>query len=152
MGVANRPENGWQNMSIHGASASLPQNNSYNLLIDFDLDTWDSYNQFTGGGTGYWDSFSVSITPKMYWDMSYIDPISAPFIFGGNLWGDTRLETSKDGARSININTSGNMDNFLNVVLDTATLPYADQLFPSWGTIRVIKVIPQTPVKINDNP
>lgn len=135
-------EDGTQTDSRHGLAGGLPQNPSYQVELDCSLNTWDSYNPAGEPGTGYWDVFLVNILPIKFWDTSPTDPISAPFKFGGEKFGDG-LPTSLKKKLKLNIPT-GNNTNFLNVLLDTGTPPETDQNFPSWGECTVDKVIPAT--------
>lgn len=153
MGVADRSEGDTQGVSVHGASALLPQSEKYQVAFEFDLHTWDSYNAPGTlnppyyGGTGYWDSFSISISPDPYWTLSLADPVTEVglpglgFLWGGTSYGDGFIE-SNSGIQTIEMVGNPNTSNYLNVVLDTATLPYSNHVYPSWGCIGV-KVVPK---------
>jgi hypothetical protein len=138
MGVANRGEGETQPTSFHGAWAALPATRRYDVIFHRDLSTWDSYNAGPGGGTGYWDSFSVSVTSVPYPQLNVLqDPLQFPFVYGGNSWTDGVLEHSTGySSFSAAFNVAG--PKYLNVVLDTQTNPTADEAYPSWGTIKVI--------------
>lgn len=148
MGEADRPENGQQAIAVHGVSAGLPPNASYNVTFNCALDSWDSYNATTGPGTGYWDSFSISATADRYWLLPLSDPITfAPFIWGGGSYGDHILKT-KTTSQTILLTSNTSAVTYLNVVLDTATPPDSDTNFPSWGKCTVNKVKPATSLGI----
>lgn len=134
-------ESGFQSPSRHGFSGGLPPNPSYQVELDCNLNTWDSYNAPTAGGTGYWDVFLVNILQVKYWDSSPFDPISAPFTFGGAQYGDG-LPSSLKKKVSFKVTTSAASPNFLNVLLDTGTTPSSDSAFPSWGQCTILKVLP----------
>ena len=55
---------------IHGASAVLAhmavRDTKYQVTFEYNLFTWDSYNAVAGSGTGYFDSFSVSVSSTPY--------------------------------------------------------------------------------------
>ena len=82
VGVAGRPQNGIQNQALHMAATLLPPAASYTIKFQYALSTWDSYNAPGtanppfNGGTGYWDSFSISVAGKPYWQLSLTDPIT----------------------------------------------------------------------------
>ncbi len=145
LGVANRSEYIEQNNSIHGASALLPPATEYTISFDYSLFTWDSYNPISAGWTGYWDSFSVSISDNPYWELSLSDPVTPSelpglgFIWGGTLWADGVLE-HVSGSKTITIQGNPSGNNYLNIILDTTTQPHSNHLFSSWGTITVIEV------------
>ena len=143
MGVPDRDKNSReQAASVHGVSAKLAENPGYDVEIDCDLKTWDTYEPTNG----YWDLFAIGITEGRYWDMMLTDPVpneTAPFQFGGKLDanGNTQLSTKKT-QETLNLATPGDAA-YLNVVLDTQTKPNADPAFPSWGTCTVKKVTPE---------
>ena len=129
-----------QYMSVHGGAAKLPAGSSYDVTFQYHICTWDSYNPQTAAGTGYWDSFSVSTSGSPYWQMPYGDPVSAPFIWGGVNYADDILECT-NGTETKNMPGNPSGDNYLNVVLDTGTLPHANHAHPSFGTITVEKIV-----------
>ncbi len=147
LGELNDAEVGYQNTSIHGVSALLPQLNPV-IVYDYNFYTWDSYNQIGTpnppyfGGTGYWDSFSVSFSAIPYWTLSLSDPISQTnlhgidFIWGGISYGDGFLEQTS-GERKTQVSADPSAPNYLNIILDTATLPEVNHAYPSWGTITI---------------
>lgn len=135
------PENGTQSVSRHGFSGGLPANPTYQVDLDCDLNTWDSYNAPSASSTGYWDVFLVSILPVRYWDSAPSDPIAAPFTFGGSKYGDG-LPNSVKKKFSLTISADAQSSTFLNVLLDTGTVPNSDSSYPSWGKCIVLKVIP----------
>lgn len=140
MGQLNEGEGGQQLTSVHGGAAWLPPAASYDVAFDYDICTWDAYVPLGGGGTGYWDSFSVSVSDKPYWLMGYTDPVSLPFVRGGALFGDGVLDCwSGSAVLSIPGNPVG--DNYLNVVLDTGSLPSANHNYPSYGTIAITSIV-----------
>jgi hypothetical protein len=98
LGVAGRPETGpeaAQPSDVHGASLLLPPAEEYTITFDVDLFTWDSYNENQGEetGTGFWDSFSVSVTSEPYPYLAWTDPVSLPFVWGGRVYGDGEPDT-----------------------------------------------------------
>ena len=149
---------------VHGASVQLPAfngaQNAYEVTLAYDLFTWDSYNASSlPGSTGYWDSFSVTVSKAPYADLdiseSLGDPITAGqaggdltgvgFIWGGSLYGDGMLDechssgTCLGGVVTTTLEIPGNTDaggdSYLNVVLDTKTPPDANHNYTSYGTI-----------------
>ena len=145
LGIVDRSEDAEQNNSVHGASALLPPAAEYTISFDFTLFTWDSYNPITAGWTGYWDSFSVSVTDRPYWELPLTDPVTPNnlpglgFIWGGTLWADGVLE-HVSGSKTITVQGNPSGTNYLNVVLDTATEPHSNHQFPSWGTITITEI------------
>lgn len=138
-----RDENETQASAIHGLSVPLLPAQSYDVAFNLDLHTWDSYN----ATAGFWDSFSVSISPRPYWQLSLSDPLnggdplSLGFSWGGTQHGDGVLESNHGSSIATMLSTG--TSNFLNIVLDTATLPEADHAFPSWGRIRITDITPR---------
>jgi hypothetical protein len=142
VGVAGRSENGQQPIAFHGASAQLCAAREYVITFEYNLFTWDSYNADTGNGTGYWDSFSVSITSVPYPQLAILtDPLQFPngFVQGGTRWGDGVLERYS-GTKTIRAAFNVMSPKYLNLVLDTTTQPTADDLYPSWGTFTIRSV------------
>jgi hypothetical protein len=140
MGQIGEGETGSQRMSVHGGAVLLSPAATYDVEFAYNICTWDSYNAVTGPGTGYWDSFSVSISDKPYWEMGYPDPLSMPFLRGGTKFGDGVLDCWT-GTATLSI--PGNMagDNYLNVVLDTGSLPNANHAYNSYGTIAITSIV-----------
>jgi hypothetical protein len=155
LGRPQVPERASQNTSIHGASLPLPPAWGYRVAFTFTLATWDSYNAPGtpnppyNGGTGYWDSFSVSLSNAPYWALPLSDPLGdndplrLGFLWGGTSYGDGFLET-RMGSERVFLEARPWAPNFLNVVLDTATLPAANHNYPSWGTVRLQWIDPLT--------
>lgn len=117
---------------------------SLSMNFDADLYTWDSYNEETAIGTGYYDAFIVTVnTQDYYWNMPNSDPIpSGPntFIWGGSNYLDGILEsyiTAPGSSDSIMLNSSTPTWFYVSLVLDTKTEPYFDELHPSWGSFHV---------------
>ncbi len=132
-----------QNVSVHGGAAKLPPGSSYDVTFQYHICTWDSYNAPGTGGygdTGYWDSFSVSVSDKPYWDMGYGDPVTLPFVWGGERFLDNILECN-NGTAAMNMVGDPAKDNYLNVVLDTGTSPDVNHAHPSYGTITIEKIV-----------
>ena len=159
-----------QNSCIHGASALLPAlnggNTKYQVTFRYNLFTWDSYiaDLSDRGGDGYWDSFSVSVSGGVpYASLTLKDPLSGPqdlasgtsfnpgFVWGGANFGDGILEcnpaavpcpTSLDSATAqrteVIPGSAGN--NYLNVVLDTKTLPAGNHAHASYGRVRILSI------------
>jgi len=143
-------EGGNQPIAVHGATIELPPAEQVSVEFEYDLYTWDSYNAPGTpnppwyGGTGYWDSFSISVSQGKYWDLSLTDPLDGDplalgFCWGGTSYGDDFLETNS-GSGSATMTASTASTNYLNVVLDTATLPQADASYPSYGEIEITKI------------
>jgi len=150
MGVAGRLETDSQAAGVPGASILVPPQSQYTISFNYNLSSWDSYNQNQGDGhTGYFDSFSVSVTSKPYWELSLTDPLSGsqfPFVWGGTSY-NTQVLWSTSGSRTVTIpEANPNGPNYLNVVLDTITPPDTDGAYPSWGTITVTQ--PPAPPKV----
>ena len=125
------------------------------------LFTWNSYNApgtGTFAGTGYHDSFSVSVSSTPYdASLGLTDPIDLPglgFIWGGNDYADNVLEcnpSSNAGCgngtyeglapalRTVTMQASSS-DNYLNIVLDTLTPPETDGAHPSYGQIEIVSI------------
>ena len=144
LGIANDPEGDHQPVAVHGATLELPPAEQIYVEYDCDLATWDSYNPVSVAGTGYWDSFSISVSQDEYWDLTLSDPIngdplSLGFLWGGALFGDGVLDTTS-GSAATTMTASTLSTNYLNVVLDTATLPANNGDYPSWGTCEITKV------------
>jgi hypothetical protein len=139
VGVADRGEYDSQPYEFHGASVLLSPGANYTIAFDVDLATWDSYNELVDNATGYWDSFSVSVTPQPYPDLTLEDPVSFPFMWGGADYGTGTLETYTASA-SFTVAGDPNGPNYLNVVMDTITPPSADGAFPSWGTVIITQM------------
>ncbi len=116
-------------------------------------------------GFGYWDLFSVGLTPNgQYWTLvnggtgALTDPLVSPdpaggwvidnatplggvaWGFGGFDWGTGTLE-AMGGTHSIQL--VGAPAYYLNVALDTKTTPAANGAYPSWGTVSNIVVRPR---------
>lgn len=120
------------------------------------------------GPLGYWDAFVVNLTPEgLYWELVdggsgtlsdplvHLDPAGQPVIdyhsvLGGVAWvfggsdyaGSHTLETAKS---TYSIQLIGQSDYYLSIVLDTATSPFNDDCFPSWGRVYDIEIRPGTP-------
>jgi hypothetical protein len=154
MGVAGRPENGQQAVSRHGVSAGLPPSDSYKITFQCDLFSWDSYNPVTKPGTGFWDSFSISVTDNKFWEIPGLsDPLTFPFyLFGGGSFGDGILKKSGAVTKTATANANASGITYLNVILDTGTLPESDTNFPSWGTCKIKKVLPPSSLGIIATP
>jgi hypothetical protein len=151
VGIAGRPENGVQANSRHVAAALLPPAPGYRIKLRLSLFTWDSYNPPGtpnppfNGGTGFWDSFLIAVSSKPYWQLALTDPLTTTqlpglgFLWGGSSYGDLAGETfSADKEIYLPGNPAG--DNYLNVGLDTATLPHSNHLFPSWGKFEILAI------------
>jgi hypothetical protein len=116
------------------------------------------------GGFGYWDLFSVGLTPNgQYWSLvnggtgALADPLESPdcagvaiiynatplgglgWFYGGYDWGTGTLEGNA-GKYWIETKTPGSY--YINVILDTKTTPASNGLYGSLGTIKNIKVRP----------
>ncbi|QDU89087.1 Hemolysin, chromosomal [Pirellulimonas nuda] len=145
VGQAGRLENsGAQPAGYHGATYVLGPADSYTFTFDFSLFTWDSYNENLGNNhTGYWDSFSISVTNLPYDTLALADdPLSFPFVWGGSSYADGDEEENTQSSVELTFPGNGQTRMYLNVVLDTANPPDTDSLFPSWGEF----VLPPIPV------
>ena len=117
------------------------------IILDFDADlyTWDSYNENTGYGTGYWDAFVVTAsTDDYYWNLPQSDPITASastWVWGGTKYGDGILESYKTAPYSYDtISLTGLSPGttvYVSIVLDTKTKPDSDDKYASWGSFHV---------------
>lgn len=145
MGVVNSDEDTVQPRSYHGAATLLSPASQYVINFDYDLYSWDSYITKTEAGKGYWDSFSISVSSQPIWQVSLSDPITPDnlpglgFIWGGAKWSDHTLKHVK-GSDKIIVPGNPSADNYLNVVLNTDSMPDADEYYPSWGTITIKSV------------
>ena len=154
VGVPGVAEMDQQPMAVHGATMALPPALAYKVTFFCDLFTWDAYNELDFGtlGTGYWDSFSVSLSQSEYWNLPLADPLngdplSVGFLWGGTLFGDGVLESTFD-APQVTMAASITSTNYLNVVLDTATPPEHNGNYPSWGTFEILWVEGIVPIDI----
>jgi hypothetical protein len=144
LGIANDVELGHQPEAVHGATLELPPADEIYVEFDYDLSTWDSYNPYNPDavfGTGYFDSFSISVSQDKYWALALTDPIggyplSLGWIWGGTFYGDGILDTTS-GSAAVTMTASTTLPNYLNVVLDTATPPANNGNYPSWGTFEI---------------
>ncbi len=140
LGVAGRSADDTQPAGYHGASALLLPASTYVLTFQYDLSTWDSYTYNVT--PGFWDSFSVSVTSLPYPDMGFTDPINfLPFLWGGNSNTDGLLESTQ-GQITLVLPGDPSGYNYLNVVLDTLTLPDSGRSHPSWGSVTLTSVPP----------
>lgn len=151
VGVAGRPENVSQPPALHFASAILPPASSYTVVVRFNLTTWDSYNAPGtpnppfNGGTGFWDSFSVSVSGSPYTTLSLTDPITPSqvpglgFLWGGSSYGDVSAE-SNAATKELTLKGNAGGPNYLNIGLDTGTSPNADSSYPSWGSFEIVSI------------
>jgi hypothetical protein len=145
------------------AATLLPPAASYTIKFQFSFSTWDSYNAPGtpnppfNGGTGYFDSFTISVAGKPYWQLSLSDPITTTEVPGlGWLWGGSSYgggnnpAQTNTGTKTVTIKGNPSGSNYLNVGLDTATQPHADTLYPSWGTFTIISITPGCTGDISD--
>ena len=154
LGVADRAENSPDQLpGVHGAALLLAPAASYTISFTPDLHTWDSYSPGSGSGTGYWDSFSVSVDQLPYWQRTDLgsDPLSLPFIWGGANYDPGVGGTGKETYTTTRTITLPSADaakpQYLSVVLDTNTLTEADEAYPSWGTFTITTTpLPVMPV------
>lgn len=89
------------------------------------------------------DAFFITISSDKLWNIALIDPVAAPFRFGGSHYGDG-IDSPLKQKIVLPAVPAGAGQNYLNVILDTATTPDSDRRFPSWGNCKVLKVIPNT--------
>lgn len=147
-------ENGKQEEGIFGVGAALPQAyNSVGFFISFDwvFETWDSYNELVDMHTGYWDSFSATITKgDYYWNMPLTNPISTDpdidtiiVLEAGTSYSDGVLETySGPWTTFVYVPPTLGDQYYLNLVIDTITNPQSDTNYPSWGVFSEVDVQP----------
>jgi len=152
VGVPGTAEVDQQPIAVHGATMALPPALAYKVTFFYDLYTWDSYNALGAPGTGYWDSFTVSVSQSEYWNLGLTDPIngdplSVGFLWGGTLFGDGVREETSDGSQ-VTMAASTTSTNYLNVVLDTATPPEHNGNYPSWGIFEILWVERIVPIDI----
>ncbi len=167
MGQLGEAENGSLAKSFNGMAALLPPGNSYKVKVLYDVCTWDSYNALftpSPGGTGFFDSFGVSVTQgSPYWTAAIgSDPLADIVDIidfgvgpaGGLGYGDGILEgATNDGSAGSCSDAGGSeveaivtmdgdptKDNYLNVGWDTASLDFANGAFPSYGTVKVVAI------------
>lgn len=146
LGVAGDLEGDSQPVAIHGASIELPPAEQIYVEFNYNLSTWDSYNAVVDENhTGYWDSFSISVSQDKYWNLTLTDPVDTDvdldvgFLWGGTSFDDTvREDASSSGSATMAASTSST--NYLNVVLDTLTDPHHNGYYPSWGTFQITKI------------
>jgi len=147
-----------QIQGIYGVSAALPKSyNETELLITFDwhFKTWDSYNAPGtpnppyNGGTGYWDSWSATITKgATYWNTPITDPLDGDvehiFVLeGGTSYGDGFLEMYNGPWTTFAYTPpTVNAQYYLNFILDTVSPPSLNGNYPSWGEWTEITVTP----------
>ena len=142
-----------QPLGIYGAGAALPKaynDAGFHITLDTLFKTWDSYNDSSiAGNTGYWDSFSATITKgNYYWNKSLSDPINGDVeqilvLHGGTNFGDAILEEySTPWTQYTFVPTDTTSEYYLNLVIDTKTLPDVDVSFPSWGEFSNVQVDP----------
>lgn len=148
VGTAGRSEDTTLPTSIHGASALLPPGIAYTITFEYDLSTWDAYtevNNKVSYGIGYWDSFSMSVSPRPYWELALQDPlhdtsdIHFGLLWGGTGFGDGILDKNK-GTLTVELPAFADAT-YLNFILDTQTPPDANHNFPSWGTFKLVRVV-----------
>ncbi len=155
LGVAGRGEADTQPTGVHVAALRLEPAASYTISFTVDLHTWDSYNANDGmHHTGYWDSFSVSVTNQPYPTLNPVDPIALPgggFQWGGTSFNDTVKETLT-GTQTLTFSGNPNGENYLNVILDTQPTSSGtvgilsgrgSANHPSWG-IFGFTILPQS--------
>ena len=157
-------EGGYQTAGIYGVGAALPKaynDVGFHISFDWHFKTWDSYNALgtTGTqpngqplvGTGYWDSFSATITKgDYYWNKPLTDPIATdPDIEtiivseAGKSYGDGFLEQYA-GPWTTFAYTPPTVDDqyYLNLGIDTLTDPQHNGNYPSWGEFSEVDVQP----------
>ncbi|WP_428939157.1 hypothetical protein [Fontivita pretiosa] len=154
VGVPDRSHRDSQDIGVHGASLRLfsPEPDGYTVEFSHALYTWDSYVEAPGQeGTGYWDSFSVSVTDRRYPDLELTDPVNFPFVWGGSNYSDGNLEHTS--GTNITLTFAGTLggENFLNFVLDTKTPDGADGAYPSWGTYEFDYELPKPDLDVDSN-
>lgn len=139
----NSGEGDTQPSGIFGAGFTMT-GTSAGVLFDADLYSWDSYNEDTGTGTGYWDSFIVMVsTDGYYWDLLNTDPIAnseSTFVWGGTAFDDGIKDsyvTAPGGDDLVLLTSMVPTTFYISLVLDTITDPDSDTSYPSWGSLHV---------------
>jgi thermitase len=132
-----------QARSVHGISVPIEAPGplgQYDVNFLHALYTWDAY---TPGNL--WDSFSVSVSQNPYWLLSLADPLATkPGFSLGKLWGGTARGVKNSDLGIVTVTMSGSATgNWLNFVIDTATLPNSDNSFPTWGVLQVYDITPK---------
>jgi hypothetical protein len=165
MGTDGANENDTQPASFHGISVSMdrPQRfagTKWQVNVAYDLKTWDAYQPQTNppnAGLGYWDVFTMTLSPMKYWELQKIQsPLEAPgnfnnnpgleieFLFGGKLRGDGQRD---DLAGSQNVSFPWTVVPqqypYLSLMLDTARPPQTDNKYPSFGSYTIVDLTPQ---------
>ena len=136
-----------QPLCIHGAATLLSPADKYRISFDYDLSSRDSYKTRSELGRGYWDSFSVSVSPQPYWDLPLSDPITSDklpglgLLWGGTTWSDLDDPHHVSGSKTVIVPGDPGGNNYLNVVLDTYLEPDSDPWYQSKGTITVTQVL-----------
>jgi len=146
----NSDDTSSQSQGMYGAGFTISGNSAFTMKFDADLNTFDSYNENTGVGTGYYDGFIVTVnTTGFYWTLPHTDPIAASattFVWGGTNWNDGVLEqyntTVVGNPDTISLNAGVPSTFYVSLVLDTKTTPDTDTLHPSWGSFHV-NVVPE---------
>lgn len=157
-------EGGYQTPGIYGAGAALPMSyNDTGFQISFDwvFKTWDSYNALGTTGlqpngdpivnTGWWDSWSATITKgDYYWNTVTGDPITTDpgiehviLLEAGTSYGDGNIELYGGNWTTFSYTPATTSDQYyLNLVLDTKTDPQHNGSYPSWGEWSTVTVVP----------
>ncbi len=153
LGVPGRSQGDNQSNSVNGVAIKLPPAKSYLVRLRWDLHTWDSYNALgsaPNSGSGYWDAFIATVMRKPYWQSAITDPLTtdpkAPTV--AMLWGGTSFgskakpESATNAGKVLTARLKGNpkKDNYLNIVLDTASPTLSDSQYPSWGTVTIERI------------
>jgi len=155
-------ESDTQPLGIYGVSYALPMaENATGWIITFDshFKTWDSYNAAGTTGdqpngepianTGWWDSWSATITKgATYWDETLSDPITTDpdiehiFVLeGGTSYGDGFLEMyNLPWTSYVYVPATTGDQYYLNLVLDTSTPIALNGNYPSWGEWTEVEV------------
>ena len=142
-----------QPMEIYGVGAALPmQNNNtgFGISLSWIFNTWDSYTAPVDNHTGYWDSWSATITKgDYYWNKVLTDPITTSLnieeillLEAGTSYYDGNLETYTGSGTFFYLPSVISEQYYINLVLDTATLPDSTMGMPSWGEFNNVTVTP----------
>lgn len=138
---------GGQAVGIFGAGFTLGTAGIASVSFDADLGTYDSYNEQTVAGTGYWDAFVVMISSEgYYWDLAGgqdWDPVPAndsTFVWGGENFLDGLETYNTAGTPGDTVTAVGAGTWYVSFVLDTASLPNADAAHESIGSFHVTSV------------
>lgn len=145
----NSLESATQISALYGAGLTLLPCTTYTIECTYDLSTWDAYN----AARGWWDVVAINLNSVgMIWtlpnnamlgDANCLLQSSATPLpgetrrFGGDDYNDGQLCHTSGSFTMTYTEPDPSKRVYLSLVLDTATSPFADTTFPSWGTITL---------------